>query len=159
MSFLGRLKIGKRGKAKNEVGISAQNSLNHSSSSATATRNAVTPSTLVQTSKLGLILLNPGDGSSPVDNENMYSLDIVALHGLNGDPYSTWTHKDGKLWLRDFIPNEFPGARVFTFGYDANVFLSLATSDLRDFGRSLLEKLRGERREKESSLPRQRNTY
>jgi len=26
---------------------------------------------------------------------------IVAVHGLNGDPYKTWTTKSGTCWLSD----------------------------------------------------------
>jgi hypothetical protein len=51
----------------------------------------------------------------------MYS--IIAVHGLKGTSFETW--KDGKtkaLWLRDFLPEAIPTARIMTFGYDAALF-------------------------------------
>jgi hypothetical protein len=74
------------------------------------------------------------------------SVDIVALHGINGDAYDTWTHRNGKLWLRDFLAQQLPGARIFTFGYPSEVAFTLATGRLGDFARSLLEELNYVRR-------------
>jgi hypothetical protein len=107
--------------------------------------------------KHDLIQLN-GDSQLrlPEDNEETYPLDIVAIHGINGDAYKTWTHENQTMWLQDFLPTEFPGSRVFKFGHDADVFFSLGTGNLRQFAITLLEKLRAERREQESYLQRQR---
>ncbi|PVH84639.1 hypothetical protein DL98DRAFT_512067 [Cadophora sp. DSE1049] len=54
------------------------------------------------------------------------TMDIVAVHGLGGDSFSTWTDKaSGCLWLRDLLPQQeaLKGARIMTFGYDARAFL------------------------------------
>lgn len=100
--------------------------------------------------KYGLFLLNPQTTlPDDIETEETFSLDIVALHGICGDAYDTWTHENGKFWLRDFIPKEFPGARIFSFGYPAEVFCSLGTGHLDSFARSLLESLKCERRRKE----------
>jgi ankyrin repeat domain-containing protein 50 len=74
------------------------------------------------------------------------SVDIVALHGLHGDAYRTWTHQNGRLWLRDFLAQQLPGSRVFTFGYPSEVTFTLATGQLGEFARSLLEELNYVRR-------------
>jgi len=44
---------------------------------------------------------------------------IIALHGLGGDAFKTWTDKQGHLWLRDSLPGHIPDARIMTFGYDS----------------------------------------
>ena len=49
-------------------------------------------------------------------------LDIIFLHGLNGDSYYTWLHKKSKVyWPRDILPNDLRKARIITYGYDADV--------------------------------------
>ncbi|KAI1822903.1 hypothetical protein F4861DRAFT_540518 [Xylaria intraflava] len=48
------------------------------------------------------------------------SLDIVAVHGLNGHRDMTWTAANGVHWLRDLLPKDLSSIRVLTWGYDAN---------------------------------------
>jgi hypothetical protein len=79
----------------------------------------------------------------------IYNADIIAIHGLGGTAYKTWTHSNGKLWLRDFAPNEFPGARIYTFGYDSGVAFSRGAGSLNDFARSFLGAIQSERRKDE----------
>jgi hypothetical protein len=108
------------------------------------------PSTSNRIDEYGLFLLNPQTSQSRgVEAEESFLLDIVALHGITGDAYDTWKHENGKLWLQDFLPKDFPGARIFSFGYPAEVFFSLGTGDFDSFARSLLEDLKRERRLKE----------
>lgn len=48
----------------------------------------------------------------------------MAVHGLNGDALTTWTSdKDQICWLThpDLLPKYMPGARILTWGYNANV--------------------------------------
>ncbi|KAI0543731.1 hypothetical protein F4679DRAFT_577412 [Xylaria curta] len=54
-------------------------------------------------------------------------VDIVAVHGLNGKAYKTWTDS-GKLWLADFLPLDIPRARIFTYGYNSAVAFSSSAS-------------------------------
>jgi hypothetical protein len=56
------------------------------------------------------------------------ALDIVAIHGLQG--YDTWEHPAGGVedsssaifWVRDFLPKDFPSAKIFTYHYLATAF-------------------------------------
>lgn len=105
-----------------------------------------------RTQKHGLFLLNPL--SSPFNDANAgepYSADVVAVHGITGDAFDTWTDANGKLWLRDLLPNDLPGVRVFSFGYPAEIFWSQSTGDFDAYSRSLLEALKGQRRGDEVS--------
>ncbi|KAF5583303.1 uncharacterized protein FSUBG_13161 [Fusarium subglutinans] len=62
-------------------------------------------------SQLGLQQL-----SSPEDAD----LDIVFVHGLFGNRISTWS-KNGVLWPKQLLSQDLSKARIFTFGYDADV--------------------------------------
>lgn len=79
------------------------------------------------------------------------TLDVIAIHGLGGSAYKTWTHKNGLFWLQDVATNEFPGARIYTFGYDSGFAFSNGTGTLRDFAKSLLEAIKLERETSEVS--------
>ena len=87
--------------------------------------------------------------AAPTKGEK-YNFDIVAIHGLGGHPYDTWSSgspPDEKLWLRDFLPRNLPGARVFTYGYDSGVFFSTSTGDMHSYALGLLNNLNLERQE------------
>jgi hypothetical protein len=71
---------------------------------------------------------------------------IVAIHGLNGGSFSTWT-QDGKLWLRDFLPSTFPSARIMTFGYNANLFADCASGRINNFANNLIALLAAKRQD------------
>ncbi|OBT71259.1 hypothetical protein VF21_09923 [Pseudogymnoascus sp. 05NY08] len=100
--------------------------------------------------KLGLVLLTP---DLPADQIDERFPDIIAIHGICGDPLKTWTHESGALWLRDFLPKDINGARVFSFGYDSEVALTRSLATLDDFARSLLNKIKLERDGKQQSRP------
>lgn len=98
--------------------------------------------------KFGLFHLNPTP-TPPKEGEPSYKIDIVALHGIKGDAYHTWTEKNGKhenFWLRDQLPSELPGARIFSYGYDAHVAFSKGTGTIEDFATNLLEDLKMKRK-------------
>ena len=76
---------------------------------------------------------------------NVYS-SIVAVHGLCGDPYETWTEEtSGNLWLRDFLPSQVPNTRIMSYGYDSFVAFSKSEIELSDVAADLLNRLNDER--------------
>lgn len=75
---------------------------------------------------------------------------IVAVHGLNPTNIEfhaelTWT-VEGKLWLRDFLPEQLPNARVLLFGYNSNVAFETSTAGVREQAENLLNRLKAKRR-------------
>lgn len=83
------------------------------------------------------------------DDNNPDAADIVALYGLNGHWESTWraTNEKGEdvVWLRDFILQQIPHARVMSFEYDSVLHFSKSTADVGTFAEQLLEDLMSRR--------------
>ena len=102
-----------------------------------STRNTTTDTK----ERWGLFVLEPQEDNDPD------AIDIVALHGLNGHWEKTWqsdkpTSKGGgAMWLRDFLPQQIPHARIMSFGYDSVLLFSKSTSDVGTFAEQLLESL------------------
>ena len=95
----------------------------------------------------------PGLYQIPIDAETCdpagiqrYEVDVVAIHGLDGSPWGTWTHKDGTFWLRDMLPKDIPGARIFTYSYPSQLLWSRSEAALMEYTQTLLENLRNQRR-------------
>ncbi|XMA11951.1 hypothetical protein WAI453_004742 [Rhynchosporium graminicola] len=73
-------------------------------------------------------------------SSRQYPVDIIAIHGITGDAYTTWTDEETSyFWLRDSLPKEFPGARIFSFGYRSKVAFTLDTGDFESLAEDLLE--------------------
>ena len=74
----------------------------------------------------------------------------MAVHGLGGDAFTTWTHPKSKaFWLKDFLPQQIPDARIMTFGYNADVAFGQSTAEIVDYAKSLLASLVDKREESE----------
>lgn len=65
---------------------------------------------------------------------------VVAVHGLNSSPNKCWA-KNNVLWLRDFLPQAIPSARICTFGYNAAILEDASRARIRDHAQSLLQDL------------------
>tara|TARA_R110000787_G_scaffold25655_5_gene71999 strand:+ start:2889 stop:4187 length:1299 start_codon:yes stop_codon:yes gene_type:complete len=55
-------------------------------------------------------------------------IDIVFLHGLAGDRFSTWTNSEGEFWPQ-IIADMFANCRVYTCGFKSSKLSSLKTGE------------------------------
>ncbi|TGO16296.1 hypothetical protein BPAE_0505g00010 [Botrytis paeoniae] len=60
-------------------------------------------------------LLGPWGGSDDA------AVDIIFIHGLTGNREKTWTGKYGIFWPKDLLSKDIPDARIWSWGYDANI--------------------------------------
>ncbi len=51
-------------------------------------------------------------------------VDIVLVHGLNGDPRRTWTGSNGTFWPTQLLPTSLKSAqaRILVYGYNGDVY-------------------------------------
>ena len=92
---------------------------------------------------MGLKVLHPESGQA---SQETLTVDIVAVHGLNGDPTNTWTDAKTKaFWLKDFLHHDLKGARIMTFGYNADIAFGNTTASIKDHAMDLLGCLIDER--------------
>ncbi|KLO06642.1 hypothetical protein SCHPADRAFT_837791 [Schizopora paradoxa] len=80
-----------------------------------------------------LVLSSNFDGFTVLSEGSQ--VDIIALHGLNGHAFDSWEFYNRKgynfMWLRDYLPERFPSARVMVYGYTANAISELGTEQIR----------------------------
>lgn len=87
----------------------------------------------------GLFLVSDRLPKSGGSGGESFGVDIIAIHGLNGDPYRTWTDGETRLfWLGDLLPDDIPGARIFTYGYPSHLLCSTSRARISDFAETLL---------------------
>ena len=63
------------------------------------------------------------------------------MHGLGGDFYRTWASNDSQkqiLWLSQLLPQDLPGARIFSFGYESAPTFSRSVAGITDSANRLL---------------------
>lgn len=99
---------------------------------------------------MDLIRLDNVALSTETSAHNQYPVDVIAIHGLNGHYERTWT-ENGTLWLRDLLPEDLPGARVYSFGYDSRIFTDTVMT-IGDYALELLNAISRERASDEVML-------
>jgi hypothetical protein len=78
---------------------------------------------------------------------------FVFVHGLNpsGRPnhaFQTWTPAESETpWPYQLLPEDFPQARIWIFGYNANVTRDVSEASVSDHADSLLDVLQRKRQQ------------
>jgi hypothetical protein len=92
------------------------------------------------------------DGSEPI-------VDIVVLHGLDGDPRASFSATIGGVdicWLQhpDMLPAALPNARIVAFGYDVKTkSKNISVATLKDHADGLVQDLMRLRYDTKVCLP------
>ena len=82
----------------------------------------------------------------PTADPTEITADIVAITGLDGHAYGSWSGGSPKrMWLRDFLSEDLPKCRVMIYGYNSKLS-NPGLHTIADFGRSLQEDLLRARR-------------
>ena len=94
--------------------------------------------------------VNPQKGLS---NANMRIYSVIAITFLGGHAFGSWRGRfsaecplDRPMWLRDFLPQRFPNARVMTYGYDSSLMESNG-ANITDYRRGFIQCLQNSRRQ------------
>jgi hypothetical protein len=56
------------------------------------------------------------------------------------------SNNTGKMWLKDFLPDDVPGIRVMSYGYNSNLSSESNDIDFLDHRRNFLQALENSRR-------------
>jgi hypothetical protein len=97
------------------------------------------------------------DGITVLHAGSKPDLDIIAVHGLNGNAMDTWTATgDARpvMWLRDLLPHTQPfgNARIMTFGYNSEWADKRCLSGLSEWSDDLLDRVCSVRTMEEVSI-------
>ena len=78
---------------------------------------------------------------------------VIAITGFGGHAFGSWRARfsterplDRPMWLRDFLPQRFPNARVMTYGYDSRLRGS-NEANITDYRRGFIQCLQNSRRQ------------
>ena len=106
------------------------------------------PTSIGKEQNYGIQVLHDGGAQACVD--------IVFVHGLTGNAYDTWLHKETRVhWPRDLLKQDLPDTRILSYGYDAdvvNIWNPASSSRLSSHAENLVSDLvrRRERTETET---------
>ncbi|KAF2851231.1 hypothetical protein T440DRAFT_395228 [Plenodomus tracheiphilus IPT5] len=86
---------------------------------------------------------NHFEGMTPLNDPGLQNVtvDIVACSGLAAGAFVGWQHESGTMWLRDLLPVDIPGCRVFIWGKLSQLHKSLSHMGVHHYRDSLLDDL------------------
>ena len=88
----------------------------------------------------------------PTVDSTEITADVVAITGLDGHAYGSWSGGNPKrMWLRDFLSEDLPKCRVMIYGYNSKLS-NPGLHTIADFSRGLREDLLRARRSDQVAL-------
>ncbi|KAL7918451.1 hypothetical protein ACQKWADRAFT_323791 [Trichoderma austrokoningii] len=79
---------------------------------------------------------------------------IIAVTGLAGHAFGSWKAKNlPHMWLRDFLPQSIPNARILTYGYDTKIYGSQSEESILELAKALLESIKTTRQKSTTGRP------
>ena len=57
------------------------------------------------------------------------SYSVIAVTGLAGHAFGSWSVDHHLMWLRDFLPSDIPRIRVITYGYNSQLTETMSRQD------------------------------
>ncbi|PWY80745.1 hypothetical protein BO94DRAFT_601945 [Aspergillus sclerotioniger CBS 115572] len=78
-------------------------------------------------------------GPTPlIDPGDLAEIDIIAIHGFDGHAFKSWAaEREPTMWLRDFLPEAIPKARIITYGYAARLLNGQSEASLGELADDL----------------------
>ena len=64
---------------------------------------------------------------------------IIAIPGLGSHAIGGFSGHNDKMWLRDFLPEDVPEARIIVYGYDSRVDDKCAQRNIVGLSKSFLD--------------------
>jgi hypothetical protein len=78
-------------------------------------------------------------------NRTLYS--VIAVIGIGGHAFGSWRSPEtGKMWLKDFLPNDVKRIRILSYGYNTQLVENPIDEDILDYRRRFLQMLKNARR-------------
>jgi hypothetical protein len=72
---------------------------------------------------------------------------VIAVSDLGAHAFESWiSHDTGKMWLKDFLPDDVNGIRIMCYGYGSNEYDETIDMDFLDLRRNFLQTLANARR-------------
>ncbi|RDW58735.1 hypothetical protein BP6252_13211 [Coleophoma cylindrospora] len=81
---------------------------------------------------------------SPIENDDVYEMDCIAIHGWGGHPFGSYRASQDKsyMWLRDDLAKKMPKVRVWLYGYGTSLSDNSTIEDVDTFADTLTHLLR-----------------
>jgi hypothetical protein len=83
---------------------------------------------------------------------NNLEFSLIAITGLASPAFGSWQNEEGAMWLRDYLPQDIPGLRIFIYGYPSKLHESVSRASMWDYTQEFMKTVVELRRNEEVRL-------